>query len=104
MFDDESEIQLIKNKRNLQRKPNIIIIVWIETYDENDIREIENIIKNIKLNDDYIGLIAKENGAYISNKIKGIRFIDTTGWYLNGHDIQYTTEECKKEINKQYNE
>ena len=31
------------------------------------------------------GFGAKENEAYISNKIKGKRFIDTTGRYLNGH-------------------
>ena len=48
------------------------------------------------------GFITKINEAYISNKIKGIRCIDTPGCDLNGHDVQHTINECQKEINKQY--
>ena len=50
------------------------------------------------------GFVTKINEAYISKKIKGIRCIDTPGCDLNGHGVQFTINECKEEIQKQYND
>ena len=48
------------------------------------------------------GFVTSVNEDYISNTVKGIRCIDTPGCDLNGHDVQFTINECKKEIDKQY--
>ena len=50
------------------------------------------------------GFVTKENEIYISDKVSGIRCIDTPGCDLNGHDVQQTIKDCQKEINKQYND
>lgn len=50
------------------------------------------------------GFVTTDNEAYISNKIKGIRFIDTPGCNLNGHGVEETVNRSQNEINKQYND